>query len=111
METPSPATPALPPLRIDNVRIVWERDDAPPMLGDPEVECIGCYAVAEVSYPMNGVNGDRRLETLKSGGLWGIDSKSHEDYRAQVEREQLEDLAEHLKVFGVPVTAPLVVTA
>ena len=98
------------PLRIDSVRIVWIEDDMTPPL-DPETDLVGCYAVAEVSYPINGVNGDRRLETLTSSGIWGIDAKSHEDYRSQVEREQLEDLAEHLKVFGVPVTAPLVVTA
>ena len=78
--------------RIDSTRIVWEDDDHPLM--------VGCYAVATVSYPIN-FTGDRRLQDFRSGGLWGIDVRMSNAYRREVESEQLEDLREHLKVFGV----------
>ena len=97
--TPSPEIPAL---SLDKVKIVWEDDVA--TLGQ------GCYAVAEVSYPLPGGAGDRRIETLKSAGLWDIDLKADAAYRAEVEREELDGLAFHLKVFGVPVVEPLTVT-
>lgn len=61
---------------------------------------IGIYAKAEVSYDIG--QGSRRIETLESSGLWGIESDSG-DYLKEVEKEQLEDLKEHLKAFGVNV--------
>jgi hypothetical protein len=89
-------------LRVDNVQIVWKEGRS--------IHVQGCYAVAEVSYPMKDGSADRRLETLKSGGRWGVDANSEAPYRVEVEREQIDDLVEHLKAFGIPVLAPLVVT-
>lgn len=62
---------------------------------------IGIMAEACISYP-TGNNGDRRLEWLSSGGLWGIESDS-DDYLKEVEKEQLEDLKTHLSQFGIDV--------
>lgn len=59
---------------------------------------IGIFAEAEVSYK----EGDhKRLEWLKSGGLWGIESDSDESYLKTIETEQIQDLLHHLKRFGV----------
>jgi len=59
---------------------------------------LGIMAKAVVSIPCNG--NSRRLETLTSGGLWGIESDSGE-YLDEVAQEQLEDLKSHLRAFGV----------
>ena len=59
----------------------------------------GCVARAVVSYPIG--NGSRRLEYLSSGGLYGIESDSSPLYVSEVELEQLADLREHLKHFGI----------
>jgi hypothetical protein len=55
---------------------------------------IGIIAKAKV-VGMGGV-----VQTLRSGGLWGIESDSDEDYIRQVEDEELKSLAEILKGFG-----------
>jgi hypothetical protein len=62
----------------------------------------GCAAEAEVSYETGW--GHRRIERFMSSGLWGIESDSDPDYERQVEDEQLEELREHLAVFGVDVS-------
>jgi hypothetical protein len=77
--------------RIDEVRIEWTEDQ----------DGLGCQAVAEVSYPIEGAKGDRRLEWLRSGGLYRIDPGSDQAYLNQIVSEQLEDLREHLEHFGV----------
>ena len=63
----------------------------------------GVMAVAIVSYSTETVPASNRLETLTSGGLWGIESDS-EDYIETVENEQLDDLREHLAHFGIVVS-------
>lgn len=63
---------------------------------------LGIFATAVVSYPAGKTN--RRIETLSSSGLWGIESDSDENYITDMENEQLEDLKQHLKAFGVDVT-------
>ena len=80
---------------VDSIGIRWETDDQPLLQG--------CLAVATVSYPI-GDKGDRRLETFTSGGLWGIDVRRSPAYQLELEREQLEDLRDHLEVFGVDVS-------
>ena len=62
-------------------------------------EMLGCVAKAEVSYDIG--QGNRRLETLSSGGLWGIESDMDDNTRQDYENEQLEDLASHLAHFGI----------
>jgi len=64
---------------------------------------IGIMAEATVSYSTG--NGNRRLETFTSGGLWGIESDSSDDYIKEVEEQELDDLKEHLTKFGVDVSA------
>ncbi len=66
-------------------------------------QMLGCTAVAEVSYSIG--NGSRRLETLSSGGLWGIASDSDKAYLREVEGEELADLAQHLGHFGIETSA------
>lgn len=76
------------PKRIEEIHIVWQEDESP--------DChVGCYAIAQVSYPVR--QGCRRLETLRSGGLWGIESDSGKEYLAEIEQAQLGDLKEHLE--------------
>lgn len=64
--------------------------------------CVGIYAQAEVSYSIG--NGSSRRESLKSAGLWGIESDSEQSYLKEVECEQLNELKEHLEVFSVDVS-------
>jgi len=59
---------------------------------------LGIMAEAEVSYEV--VSGDRRLETLISGGLWGIESDSGH-YLEEVKKAELADLKQHLEKFNV----------
>jgi hypothetical protein len=88
-------------VRIEAITIHREND----IMDDREGAFIGIYAGAQVSYPIG--RGDRRLEWLKSGGLWGIESPVDEDgekYCQEVENDALKDLEDHLKVFGVDVS-------
>lgn len=65
---------------------------------------IGIRAKAQVSYPC-GPNGERRLDSFTSGGLWGIESDSGESYLKSIEADELEDLASHLNRFGFECSA------
>ena len=60
---------------------------------------VGIYAQAEVSYPLSR-DGCRRIERFRSGGLWGIESDGG-DHFFQVAEGQLQELKQHLAVFGV----------
>ena len=60
---------------------------------------MGIEAEAVVSYAING-QGNRRFETLSSGGLWGIKSDFRE-YLEEIKKEELDGLKVHLGVFGV----------
>ena len=60
--------------------------------------CIGIVAEATVSYHKGA--GCSRLETLSSGGLWGVESDSG-DYLDTIADDELEDLRDHLKEFGI----------
>lgn len=110
-------------MQIDSIRIVREIDECPDLswLEQTDAEMgegfeanskarladygngwcmIGIRAEATVSYPIG--QGSRRLETFRSGGLWGIESDSDASYFAEVAREELNDLRQHLEAFGVP---------
>ena len=54
---------------------------------------IGVQAVAEVR--LGGV-----CQTIKSGGLWGIESDSSEDYIESIYKEEKEDLSDMLQSIG-----------
>ena len=83
-------------LKIDRVAIAWGTD---PM----ESGKVYCRAVAEVSYFI-GTRGDRRIEILSSGGLYGIDENSDPEYLDEIASEQLDELGLHLGVFGITAT-------
>lgn len=57
----------------------------------------GCYAVARVT-----VNGTR--QTIRTPGLWGIESDSDNGYRREVEEEQREELLDLLNSLGFDTT-------
>ena len=61
----------------------------------------GCVARVTVSYPQGN---SRRFEHFTSGGLWGIESDSDEEYRVEIEMDQLGDLKRHLEQLGVDVS-------
>lgn len=85
-------------LRLDSIRVRWFDDED----GRHSAEPLACEAIAEVSYP-TGTDGTRRLEWLKSGGLYDIDDPS-DAYRLEIETEELDDLREHLTHFGVVIS-------
>lgn len=60
---------------------------------------LGCFAEAEVSYPIG--NGNRRIERFRSCGSWGIESDSDREYFTEVEEQELSDLKGHLEQFGI----------
>ena len=62
---------------------------------------IGIQAQARISYGTNPNGTDRRLEWFTSGGLWGIESDSGDEYLTEVAKDELADLREHLGAFSV----------
>ena len=99
------------PIRIESICIVHKSDDNPVEDEMDEMGEIGIFVEAEVSYPISQFSisdqkylEHRRMETLKSAGLWGVAVDSPFDYKMSVEKEQLEDLKNHLSIFGVDVS-------
>ena len=60
---------------------------------------VGCVAKAEVLVPSGA--GCSTVQVIHSGGLWGIESDCGDDYRAEVQGDELEDLARQLDAFGL----------
>ena len=58
---------------------------------------IGIKAEAEISIPSGNYS---TLQTIHSGGLWGIESDSDKSYFAEVQGEQLADLRAQLSALG-----------
>ena len=75
----------------------WKRMEA---LNKCEWNYIGIHAEAVVSYPCR-TSDARRMETLRSSGLWGIESDAGKTYFLSVVKEELADLRSHLAAFGV----------
>jgi hypothetical protein len=69
----------------------WERMEA---LNRGDWAFIGIKAEAQVV-----LSGDV-VQTITSGGLWGIESNSSEEYLQEVRQEQLAELSEQLKSLG-----------
>ena len=64
---------------------------------------IGIAAEAEYCIsdnPHKRTNTSWTVQSLHSGGLWGIESDSDASYLAEVEQEQLAELREQLKAIG-----------
>lgn len=57
---------------------------------------IGIYAVAKIQATENGP-----IQTIRSGGLWGIESDSDDEYLVEVAAEQLAKLRVELLALGV----------
>lgn len=84
--------PSLPAL-LDHFYVLedYRRCEA---LNNGDWSYIGIVAKARVT-GSGGV-----VQTVRSGGLWGVESDSDEGYIRQVENEELSALAEILKGFG-----------
>ena len=62
---------------------------------------IGIRADAEVSLCRESVtDACWTVQTITSGGLWGIESDSSPEYLKEIEQEQLSELREQLKAIG-----------
>ena len=60
---------------------------------------IGIKAVATVHIPINDNN--VKIQTIDSGGLWGIESDSDDDYIKDIGREQISDVKNYLRILCV----------
>jgi hypothetical protein len=61
---------------------------------------IGIRATAEIAVSSVGIAGGALIQTIRSGGLWGIESDSDKDHFAEVETEELAQLRVELKAIG-----------
>lgn len=86
-------------IRLDKITIKHIADE----MSESEESMIGIMAEAEVSYPISA-QGDRRIEWLSSGGIWGIEYDAPDDHIKELEEQELADLKEHLKEFGINVS-------
>lgn len=63
-------------------------------------EMIGIKAVATIHIPVDGDN-TVKIQTIDSGGLFGIESDEGEDYIKDIEREQIAEVKKYLKILCV----------
>lgn len=82
--TDDPETAALDAARLES----YYRD---------EWTMVGVYAAAEI---LVSTAAGAFIQTIRTGGLWGIESDSGADYFATVGREELEQLAAMLEEIG-----------
>src|SRR5215472_2019551 len=61
-------------------------------------EFVGIRAEAEVSFPTSP--NYALIQRVTSGGLWGIESDSSEEYLQEIEQEELRQLREQLHAMG-----------
>jgi hypothetical protein len=86
-------------ISVEEVKIKITPDES----GDePDLEYpVGISAEATVSYPSGA--GGKRLEWLASSGLLGVEGDDPSMVKMYAE-EEIDDLEEHLKAFGVDMT-------
>lgn len=65
-----------------------------------EFAFIGIMAEAELRIPQGSEPYPAIIQTITSGGLWGIESDSDKAYLAGIEQEQLAELRDQLKALG-----------
>lgn len=61
----------------------------------------GVRAECEYLIPVNSVPPSYIIQTLTSGGLWGIESDSDEEYFKSVEQEELDQLKDYCTTLGI----------
>lgn len=71
-----------------------------------EWEMVGIKAVAIVYIPFEVFTGkgkeiNYKIQEIDSGGLWGIETDSDEEYIQEIEQQQIEELKDYLQVFNV----------
>jgi len=76
----------------ESVRQDYERAEA---YCRDEWSMVGVIASAQICLPGSDI-----VQRITSGGLWGIESDSGEDYFAETEKAQLEELEEELFRLG-----------
>jgi hypothetical protein len=59
---------------------------------------IGIKAEAHIACSLDGKTW--KLDTITSGGLWGIETDADEKYHNEIEQEQLAELKDYLKEYG-----------
>jgi len=69
-------------------------------------EMIGIKAVATIHIPVNnGINNGNddtvKIQAIESGGLFGIESDSDDDYIQDIGREQIAEVKNHLRILCV----------
>ncbi len=65
-------------------------------------EMIGIKAVATIHIPVNNGNDDTvKIQAIESGGLFGIESDSGDDYIHDIGREQIAEVKNHLRILCV----------
>lgn len=92
--------------RILSITLYHHADDAPDYshlegerleaLENDEFCFIGIYAKAQIV-----PNGGGIIQTFRSGGLWGVESDSGDDYILSVHAEQIEELRAELNAYGI----------
>jgi hypothetical protein len=70
---------------------------------------VGIYAKATIATP-NG-DGTATLQTLRSGGLWGIESDSDPAYLRSVAEEEVADFRVQLRALGIRMPPAMVAAA
>jgi hypothetical protein len=114
-DTPPPrrrvvAAPARrPPAELRSIRVVVEHDPDPDISfleQDEFDERLAAYKRGEFDFV--GVRAEAEVivegivQTLTSGGLWGVESDSGEEYITEIAVEEYEQLRKVLKTIGVP---------
>lgn len=66
-----------------------------------EWHMLGISAKATVLIPTETVPPSWKIQEITSGGLWGIESDSDEEYLKQVEDEQVAELRRYLQILNV----------
>ena len=72
-----------------------------------EFDFVGVKAIATIAIPFEIINGNGKKETnyklqkIDSGGLWGIENDSTDEYINQVAKEQIDELKDYLEKLNV----------
>ena len=98
-----------PPAELQSIRVVVDHDPDPDTsyLEQDELEDrLAAYKRGEFDFVGVRAEADVLIEgtvqTLTSGGLWGVESDSGEEYLVGVAVEEYEQLRKVLKTVGVP---------